>query len=108
GIVSRPMSQELHYGDHACLPNPNLSNKSDECRPLNETSCPLLLEDDKNSTCVWDYSGLGLQYQVLAGPAFVAVFTTAGVIIGIISDRFNRKTVVTVCCAALTLATGLT
>ncbi|XP_045589099.1 hexuronate transporter isoform X2 [Procambarus clarkii] len=108
GIVSRPMSQELHYGDHACLPNPNISLQSDECRPLDATSCNDLLEGDNQTTCVWDYSGLGLQYQVLAGPAFVAVFTTAGVIIGVISDRFNRKLVVLVCCMALTLATGLT
>ncbi|XP_042205827.1 protein spinster homolog 1-like [Homarus americanus] len=108
GIVSRPMSQELHYGDHACLPNPQVPEQSPECRTLNSSSCGNLLEEDNNTTCVWDYSGLGLDYQVLAGPAFVAVFTTAGVIIGFISDKFNRKVVVTVCCGVLTLATGLT
>lgn len=117
GIVSRPMSQELHYGDLACLPNPEAATQSTSCRDIgNETQCNTFLEEDEGSTdnalntttCVWDYSGLGLQYQVLAGPAFVAVFTTCGVLIGAIADRFNRKIVVTICCGVLTLATGLT
>ncbi|XP_050708531.1 sphingosine-1-phosphate transporter SPNS2-like isoform X2 [Eriocheir sinensis] len=120
GIVSRPMSQELHYGDIACLPNPEAATQSDECKEFdNKTECLSLLEGDGDltttspnntvlTTCVWDYSGLGLAYQVLAGPAFVAVFTTAGVIISAIADRFNRKVVVTVCCGVLTFATGMT
>uniref|UniRef100_A0A0P4WHA3 Major facilitator superfamily (MFS) profile domain-containing protein n=1 Tax=Scylla olivacea TaxID=85551 RepID=A0A0P4WHA3_SCYOL len=117
GIVSRPMSQELHYGDLACLPNPEAATQSGSCREIyNETQCITFLEEDDGSTdsssntttCIWNYSGLGLQYQVLAGPAFVAVFTTSGVLIGAIADRFNRKVVVTICCGVLTLATGMT
>ncbi|XP_071521444.1 sphingosine-1-phosphate transporter SPNS2 [Panulirus ornatus] len=109
GIVSRPMSQELHYGNLACLPNPEAPVQSDSCRTItNATSCMEFEKESNETTCVWDYSGLGLEYQVLAGPAFVAVFTTAGVIFGTISDRFSRKMVVTVCCGALTIATGLT
>ena len=38
GIVSRPMSQELHYGDLACLPNPEAATQSNSCRDIrNET-----------------------------------------------------------------------
>nr|XP_027236529.1 protein spinster homolog 1-like [Penaeus vannamei] len=74
----------------------------------NLSHCAALEQQGNISSCTWDYSGLGLQYQVLAGPAFVAVFTTAGVIIGVIADKFNRKIVVTICCAVLTVATGLT
>lgn len=53
-------------------------------------SCDDLLESENVTVCVWDYSGLGMEYQVLAGPAFVFVFTTAGIVIGAISDKFNR------------------
>ena len=42
------------------------------------------------SGCVWDYSGFGLQYQLLAGPAFVGVFTVAGIVMGFASDTGNR------------------
>ncbi|XP_069987687.1 protein spinster homolog 1 [Penaeus vannamei] len=109
GIVSRPMSQDLHYGDRACLPNPEAPQQSSACiTATNATACAALEQQGNISSCTWDYSGLGLQYQVLAGPAFVAVFTTAGVIIGVIADKFNRKIVVTICCAVLTVATGLT
>ncbi|XP_042883762.1 protein spinster homolog 1-like [Penaeus japonicus] len=109
GIVSRPMSQDLHYGDQACLPNPQAPHQSSACITApNATACIAIEQQGNISSCTWDYSGLGIQYQVLAGPAFVAVFTTAGVIIGIIADKFNRKIVVSICCAVLTVATGLT
>ncbi|KAK4308786.1 hypothetical protein Pmani_019543 [Petrolisthes manimaculis] len=109
GIVTRPLSQELHYGDQACLPNPEAQHSSTQCRTYtNSSSCAEALESENITLCVWDYSGVGMQYQILAGPAFVFVFTTAGVVIGAISDKFNRKVVVTVCCGILTLATGLT
>ncbi len=42
--------------------------------PENETS---------SSLCKWDYSGLGMDYQLLAGPSFMAVFTVAGVLWGL-------------------------
>lgn len=37
--------------------------------------------------CEWGYNGLGIDYQVLAGPAFMAVFTVVGVILGVIADK---------------------
>ncbi len=39
-----------------------------------------------DSQCRWDYTGLGLDYQLLAGPAFIAVFTVSGVAIGAVAD----------------------
>lgn len=109
GIVTRPMAQELHFGDKACLPRPEANYQSHECREVtNITECDSIVDDDFSKLCVWDYSGFGLQYQVLAGPAFVAVFTTAGIIIGFFADRLNRKNVIIICCAVLTVAIGLT
>ncbi|XP_068243293.1 hexuronate transporter [Palaemon carinicauda] len=108
GIVSRPMAQDIHYGDKACLPNPEVKLQSRDCKDIkNDTACELFSDFDFIQLCVWDYSGLGIDYQILAGPAFVAVFTAAGVFIGFLADRVNRKVVVTVCCGILTLSTGL-
>jgi hypothetical protein len=49
-----------------------------------------LLELNGTSYCEWTYNGLGLDYQILAGPNFIAVYTVVGVILGIVADRFNR------------------
>lgn len=40
--------------------------------------------------CEWTYNGLGIDYQVLAGPSFIAVFTIVGVVMGFLADKFNR------------------
>lgn len=41
--------------------------------------------------CYWDYSGLGYEYQILAGPAFIAVFSVCGVLVSVLSDRLSNK-----------------
>lgn len=46
--------------------------------------------------CTWDYTGLGLEYHILAGPAFVAMFTVAGLGWGYFADKFNRVKFLTV------------
>ncbi|XP_076067893.1 D-galactonate transporter [Oratosquilla oratoria] len=117
GIVTRPMSQDIHYGDRACLPNPSLSTSTDCHEATNVTECSNMNLDGASLTdafteispshCIWDYSGLGLEYQILAGPAFIAVFTTTGILLGIAADRVNRKLLVTSCCLLLSVATGL-
>ena len=35
--------------------------------------------------------GTGLEYQILAGPAFSLVYTLAGIPVGWLADRYNRK-----------------
>ena len=40
--------------------------------------------------CVWCFSGQGWQYQVLAGPGFIVMFTISGVIMGYLADRISR------------------
>ena len=40
--------------------------------------------------CEWDRNGLGYDYQVMAGPTFIAVYTIVGVFFGVAADRFNR------------------
>ncbi|CAL4234721.1 unnamed protein product [Meganyctiphanes norvegica] len=104
GVTSTPISQDLHYGDHACMRRPNTQNQSVKCYKM-ETE----MECEKfNVSCYWDYSGLGIEYQILAGPSFVFIFTICGVIIGFLADKLNRKIIVAVCLSVLTTATGLT
>ena len=40
--------------------------------------------------CLWDYTGLGLDYQILAGPSFIGVFTVSGVLVGLLGDWISR------------------
>lgn len=40
--------------------------------------------------CKWDYNGLGLEYHILAGPAFILVFTITALGWGYLADKKNR------------------
>jgi len=82
GATSRDIAREVGYGDKACYPKYNSSISA--CKDTkDEVTC-------EARDCTWDYSGLGMEYQVLAGPAFIAVFTISGVIFGITADYVNR------------------
>lgn len=50
-----------------------------------------------SSYCEWDYNGLGLEYQLLAGPVFILVFTIVGVVFGILGDKHNRSRMLYIC-----------
>ena len=41
--------------------------------------------------CEWNYNGRGYEAQILAGPAWVAVFTITGLLIGFASDRIRES-----------------
>jgi len=47
--------------------------------------------------CEWDYNGLGIDYQLLAGPVFILVFTIVGVVFGILGDKYNRSMMLYMC-----------
>ena len=57
--------------------------------------------------CMWDYSATGIQYEVLAGPAFTLVFTLTAIPLGVLagSPKVNRRIAIAVC---LTLWSGMT
>ena len=57
--------------------------------------------------CHWDYTGLGIQYQALAGPAFTAVFSVSGIIIGLLSDIFPRTVILGASIIVFSLSTAL-
>ena len=41
-------------------------------------------------SCRWDYTGLGMEYQLLAGPSFIAVFSVSGILLGLMADLMSR------------------
>ncbi|KAL7633895.1 UNVERIFIED_CONTAM: hypothetical protein RMT77_015856 [Armadillidium vulgare] len=114
GIVTRPMSQDIHYGTMECLSNTDAQVKHTyevQCYTANSSqSCETIgsLPNTNDSACVWDYSGLGLQYQILAGPSFIGVFTVSGIIIGMAADRYSRHHVLTLFLLLLVVCTALT
>jgi len=48
-------------------------------------------DTSSESFCKWDYTGQGFDYQILAGPAFIGIYTFAAIPIGIAADAYNRK-----------------
>jgi len=83
-ITSKDLAESLQFGDKRCY-------SSD--RDQGEAECSGLTEETECLSfpgCDWQYSGQGWQYQVLAGPAFIIVFTISGVIMGGLADRVCR------------------
>ncbi|XP_039268574.2 protein spinster homolog 1-like [Styela clava] len=108
-VTSRPMAQDVGFGDKGCLAK-NQSLEEDyqkQCTSIsNESRC---INASNSETCSWDYTGQGIEYQILAGPTYVVIFTVVGVIFGILGDRYNRVrmyAISVVFFSVMTLATG--
>jgi len=76
--TSKSVASDIHYGDQACKGEP------DECTDLSEEKC--LLEPG----CAWEYTGQGVEFQVLVGPAFVVTFTFSALLMGFLADNYSR------------------
>lgn len=88
--TSKEVARDVEFGNLACYFNETFESsdddnhtKADFCK--NENTTEAICKDTEY--CYWDYSGSGIEYQVLAGPAFIAVFTFANLITGLTSDR---------------------
>lgn len=70
------------------------------------------LKTAKKSTqhvCVWDYDGTGSDYQILAGPVFILIYTVSGIPLGFCAGVFHRRNLIVFCLllwSAMTLLTG--
>ncbi|XP_037084218.1 probable sphingolipid transporter spinster homolog 1 [Pollicipes pollicipes] len=102
GIVSRKMAQEIHYGDIGCVERDGVTEAVVECYTLTDNSS---CTERSQGTCEWTYTGLGFQYQLLAGPAFIGVFTVAGLVFGALADSFNRQRLLAFSLLLLTVST---
>lgn len=104
------MAQEIGYGDFGCLPYKNATSAE-----LGK-GCPGNLTGDACNTyspngtdvCYYDRTGGGFQYQILAGPIFIVIYTFAGIGLGYLADISNRKLLLAFCLAFWSLMTLLT
>ncbi|KAK0079063.1 hypothetical protein PV325_001784 [Microctonus aethiopoides] len=107
GVTSKATAEDLHYGDISCQLNTtkySLIQLPVQCEAANNSDHCLSLELNGTNYCEWNYNGLGLDYQILAGPSFIAVFTVVGVILGIIADKYNRVKLLAVCTLVFSIA----
>ncbi|KAF2885090.1 hypothetical protein ILUMI_21093 [Ignelater luminosus] len=107
GVTSKAIAMDLHYGDIACQLNSTdfyLSELPVLCETANNSETCLSYNVNGTPYCEWNYNGLGIDYQILAGPSFMAVFTIMGVILGFAADKYNRVRMLTVCTAVFAVA----
>lgn len=99
GVTSKATAVELQYGDIRCQLRENYTEHHfnislyNACTDAdqNETLCQSLTLDDGTQYCEYGRNGLGFEYQILAGPVFILVYTVFGVILGVAADKFNRS-----------------
>ncbi|XP_069671558.1 protein spinster homolog 1 [Periplaneta americana] len=107
GVTSKATAQDLHYGDITCQLNLSdvlIADLPEKCENATTEETCHSMEMNGTQYCEWTYNGLGLDYQILAGPSFIAVYTIVGVILGIVADRFNRVRVLAVCTVIFSIA----
>ncbi|CAH1118484.1 unnamed protein product [Phaedon cochleariae] len=100
GVTSKAIAKDLHFGDIACqlnLTHVYLTELPVKCATAQNESVCATYEINGTRYCEWTYNGLGLDYQILAGPSFIAVFTIVGVLMGFLADKFNRVKMLAVC-----------
>nr|CAB3262831.1 uncharacterized protein LOC100183908 [Phallusia mammillata] len=107
GIVSKPLAQDIEFGDKGCISNSSAYNVSEKCTDANYTRC-MSLKNQNESYCEWNYLGSGIEYQLLAGPCFIAIFTVTGIIIGVLGDVYNRVRLLSTCVCFYSLMAFLT
>jgi len=83
--TAREVAQDVHFGDKSCFFNESFTNSDS----LNCSTIKEQIECSRLNGCSWQYSGMGIKYQILAGPAFVAVFSISGVLISVFSDKMK-------------------
>lgn len=107
GVTSKQTAIELDYGDHACQQNTSMFSRTEipmQCSAImNETACEVLTHNG-TGYCEWDYNGLGIDYQLLAGPSFILVFTIVGIVMGVLADKYNRVKMLCVCTIVFAVA----
>lgn len=107
-IVARPSAQEIGFGDRGCLLNDTADTKFSDNDCTNCTSekvCVTQQDAAGVPGCKWDYTGTGTEYNVLAGPIFILIYTFAGIPVGVAADLYNRKVLLSV---ALLIWSGCT
>lgn len=83
-VTSKDLARSIGFGDMQCYANKTVTG-SPVCAGFK------VAEDCQDQAgCTWQYSGQGWEYQLLAGPAFIVVFTISGVLMGFLADSVSR------------------
>nr|XP_015222496.1 PREDICTED: D-galactonate transporter-like isoform X1 [Lepisosteus oculatus]XP_015222497.1 PREDICTED: D-galactonate transporter-like isoform X1 [Lepisosteus oculatus] len=91
-VVILPLTQEIRFGDKSCLPNQTVLPGPESCNNAStEKKCGSLLNSNRTPYCKWGYNGNGWEYQIMAGPIFILIYTFMGFFIGFLADSANRK-----------------
>ncbi|CAD5115834.1 DgyrCDS4772 [Dimorphilus gyrociliatus] len=110
-VVSKPLAQEIKYGSKGCMSNSTLKLPSDDfCSKIeNKTECIYKqINGSESYVCEWGYTGQGVQYEIVAGTAFIVIYTFAGIPLGSLADRYNRKIILSIAIFVWSVATVLT
>ncbi|XP_068695017.1 MFS-type efflux pump MSMEG_3705-like [Montipora foliosa] len=120
-VSSQPMAHDIKFGDKGCLPyNSSFSHdykkycvnslEDSSQTERNETACEQkTAKHSAQHVCVWDYDGTGTDYQLLAGPVFILVYTVSGIPLGFCAGIFHRRNLIVFCLllwSTMTLLTG--
>jgi len=90
-VTSKDLARSIGFGDMQCYANSTGGEQPAVCAGFKAA------EDCQNQAgCDWMYSGQGWEYQILAGPAFIVVFTISGVLMGFLADRVSRPRLIAV------------
>lgn len=107
GVTSKQTAIELDYGDKACQQNNTAFHRfqlSTQCAEvMNQTHCQEL-HFNGTKYCEWNHNGLGWDYQLLAGPSFIFIFTIMGIVLGVVADKYNRVKMLSVCTLVFAVA----
>lgn len=112
-ITSKSLAHDMHFGDQACMVNASLSAaqiKGAVCNATTQASCQATTSPEGFTACTWDYNGQGLEYQLLAGPVFILIYTFAGIPVSFTADMYNRKNFLALSLifwSVMTILTGL-
>lgn len=115
GATSRDMARTIGFGDKGCVHAPgqieNLTSVTGDMDMTHVTQCMTRSRQDCDAatSCRWDYTGRGMDYQVLlfrfsflitihfthcykvlAGPSFIGVFSVSGLLFGLAADHWDR------------------
>ncbi|XP_055516283.1 probable galactarate/D-glucarate transporter GarP isoform X1 [Leucoraja erinacea] len=91
-IVIQPLAQDLEFGDRSCLSAGGAEGSKVQCRNASsQESCLSFHSENQTQYCQWNYDGTGWEYQIMAGPVFVLVYTLTGIVVGFMADSVNRK-----------------
>lgn len=121
--LSRDVARDVGFGTMRCYDNQAEGNSRESCQAFEEEQrCKKVVNSNGNTTkmfhscngagngtaCSWLHDGQGVEYQVLAGPIFVVIYTASGVLMGLLGDHASRPALLSGCIAVFSLSSGLT